>query len=113
MCLAGILRHLGVIGMVRAAADGTGHALFKFAAQFFDFRDLRERIGAFELQKSFAEGDFLHFDATVVGLELFDFAGVSFDVGTKVVDLLVALHDVLPTALCLFEGGVFLLGLVE
>ena len=35
LCLAGILRHLGVIGMVGASADGTGHALFEFSAQFF------------------------------------------------------------------------------
>ena len=99
--------------MVGASADGTGHALFEFSAQFFDFRDLRERVGAFELQKAFAEGDFLHFHAAMFGFELFEFAGVSLDVGAQVVDLLVALHDVLPTAFGFFERSVFLLGFVE
>ena len=56
---------------------------------FFDFRDLRERVGTFELQKAFAEGDFLHFYAAMFGFELFEFAGVSLDVGAQVVDLLV------------------------
>ena len=49
----------------------------------------------------------------MIVFELFEFAGVAFDVRAEVVDLLVALHDVLPTSFGLLERGVFLFGLVE
>ena len=111
--LARILRHLGVVGVMRAAAHRTGHALFEFSAQFFDFRDLGERVGAFELEEALAQHHFLAFHAPMIVFELFEFAGVAFDVRAEVVDLLVALHDVLPTSFGLLERGVFLFGLVE
>ena len=71
---------------------------FEFSAQFFDFRDLGERVGAFELEEALAQHHFLALHAPMIVFELFEFAGVAFDVRAEVVDLLVALHDVLPTS---------------
>ena len=67
-----------------------------------------ERVGAFELEEALSQHHFLAFHAPMIVFELFEFAGVAFDVRAEVVDLLVALHDVLPTSFGLLERGVFL-----